>query len=147
MKIVSLLLKAEILHQLRLVIYLIIYRVLYIPGGCLGFLNHQQHHCVLESNFISHKYIYIYILVCILTYLRSGIVDKEKNTGSLYTTTSKHCTVLCLFVVLRLQCKRLLCKCLLYLSWQLNWENIVFWVSIPGDQETNQSSKIHVPFD
>ena len=28
----------EIVHQLRLVVYLIIYRVLYIPGGCLGFL-------------------------------------------------------------------------------------------------------------
>ena len=25
-------------HQLRLVVYPIIYRVLYIPGGCLGFL-------------------------------------------------------------------------------------------------------------
>ena len=33
----------EILHQLRLVIYPIIYRVFYIPGGCLGFLNHQQY--------------------------------------------------------------------------------------------------------
>ena len=30
-------------HQLRLVVYPIIYRVLYIPGGCLGFLNHQQY--------------------------------------------------------------------------------------------------------
>ena len=28
---------AEILHQLRLVVYPIIYRVSYIPGGCLGF--------------------------------------------------------------------------------------------------------------
>ena len=28
---------AEILHQLRLVVYPIIYKVLYIPGGCLGF--------------------------------------------------------------------------------------------------------------
>ena len=28
---------AEILHQLRLVVYPIIDRVLYIPGGCLGF--------------------------------------------------------------------------------------------------------------
>ena len=25
-------------HQLRLVVYPIIYKVLYIPGGCLGFL-------------------------------------------------------------------------------------------------------------
>ena len=32
------LLMEEILHQLRLVVYPIIYRVLYIPGGCLGFL-------------------------------------------------------------------------------------------------------------
>ena len=32
------LLMAEILHQLRLVVYPIIYKVLYIPGGCLGFL-------------------------------------------------------------------------------------------------------------
>ena len=30
-------------HQLRLVGYPIIYRVSYIPGGCLGFLNHQQY--------------------------------------------------------------------------------------------------------
>ena len=29
---------SEILHQLRLVVYPIIYKVLYIPGGCLGFL-------------------------------------------------------------------------------------------------------------
>ena len=28
-------------HQLRLVGYPLICRVLYIPGGCLGFLNHQ----------------------------------------------------------------------------------------------------------
>ena len=34
----------EILHQLRLVVYPIIYKVLYIPGGFLaGFLNHQQY--------------------------------------------------------------------------------------------------------
>ena len=35
------LLMAEILHQLRLVVFLTIYsdRVLYIPGGCLGFLQ------------------------------------------------------------------------------------------------------------
>ena len=32
-----LLLMAEILHQLRLVVCPIIYKVLYIPGGCLGF--------------------------------------------------------------------------------------------------------------
>ena len=29
-------------NQLRLEVYPIIYKVLYIPGGCLGFLNHQQ---------------------------------------------------------------------------------------------------------
>ena len=29
-------------HQLRLVIYPIIHGVLYIPGGCLGVLNHQE---------------------------------------------------------------------------------------------------------
>ena len=34
----------EILHQLRLVVCPIIYRVLYIPGGCLGFLNHQLYY-------------------------------------------------------------------------------------------------------
>ena len=28
--------------QLRLVVYPIIYKVLHIPGGGLGFLNHQQ---------------------------------------------------------------------------------------------------------
>jgi len=35
---------AEILHQLRLVVYPVIFGVLYIPGGCLGFLNHQQYY-------------------------------------------------------------------------------------------------------
>ena len=35
---IELLLMEEILHQLRLVVYPIIYRVIYIPGGCLGFL-------------------------------------------------------------------------------------------------------------
>ena len=30
-------------NQLRLVVYPIISKVLYIPGGCLGFLNHQQY--------------------------------------------------------------------------------------------------------
>ncbi len=30
-------------HQLRLVVYPIIYKVLNIPGGCFGFLNHQQY--------------------------------------------------------------------------------------------------------
>ena len=30
-------------HQLKLVVYPIIYKVLYIPGGCLGFLNHQPY--------------------------------------------------------------------------------------------------------
>ncbi len=35
-----------------LVVYPIIYQVLYIPGGCLGFLNHQQYkheHDILHS--------------------------------------------------------------------------------------------------
>ena len=31
----------KILHPLRLVVYPIIYRVSYILGCCLGFLNHQ----------------------------------------------------------------------------------------------------------
>ena len=33
---------SEILHQLRLVVYPIIYRLLYIPGGCLGFRGVPQ---------------------------------------------------------------------------------------------------------
>ena len=33
---------SEILHQLRLVVYPIIDKVSYIPGGA-GFLNHQQY--------------------------------------------------------------------------------------------------------
>ena len=36
----------RILHQLRLVVYPIIYKVLYIPGGA-GFLNHQQYRLIL----------------------------------------------------------------------------------------------------
>ena len=36
-------------HQLRLVVYPIIFKVLYIPGGFLaGFLNHQQLHPAAE---------------------------------------------------------------------------------------------------
>ena len=38
----GILLMAEILHQLTLVVYPIIYKVLYIPGGA-GFLNHEQY--------------------------------------------------------------------------------------------------------
>ena len=38
LKLVEVLLLEEILHQLRLVVYPIIHRGLYIPGGCLGFL-------------------------------------------------------------------------------------------------------------
>ena len=30
-------------HQLKLAVYPVIYQVLYMPGGCLGFLNHQQY--------------------------------------------------------------------------------------------------------
>ena len=30
-------------HQLRLLVYPIIHKILYIPGGCLGFLNCQQY--------------------------------------------------------------------------------------------------------
>ena len=33
---------AEVLHQLRLVVYPLILQGLYIPGGA-GFLNHQQY--------------------------------------------------------------------------------------------------------
>ena len=36
-----LLLVEEALHQLRLLLYPIVYKVLCMPGGCLGFLNHQ----------------------------------------------------------------------------------------------------------
>ena len=37
-----LLMERDPANQLRLVVYHIIYKVLHIPGGCLGFLNHQQ---------------------------------------------------------------------------------------------------------
>ena len=39
---------AEILHQLRLVVYPVIYKILYIPGGA-GILDHQQRTVVLEA--------------------------------------------------------------------------------------------------
>jgi len=39
---VLLMLQKSCVHQLRLVVYPIIYKVFYIPGGCLGFLNHQR---------------------------------------------------------------------------------------------------------
>ena len=43
LKMYSLLLMAEILHQLRLVAYPIIYMVLYIPGGWEWDFSHQQY--------------------------------------------------------------------------------------------------------
>ena len=43
----SLLLMAEILHQLRLLVYPIIYRALYISGGSLGFQPSTVVHLVL----------------------------------------------------------------------------------------------------
>ena len=39
-------------NQLRLVVYLIIYRVLYIPHGCFGFLNHQQYVKQLQETHV-----------------------------------------------------------------------------------------------
>ena len=39
---VLLMLQKSGVHQLRLVVYPIIHKVFYIPGGCLGFLNHQR---------------------------------------------------------------------------------------------------------
>ena len=38
------LLMSEILHQLRLVVHPIIYKVLYISGGCVWDFFHQQYH-------------------------------------------------------------------------------------------------------
>ena len=40
------LLMEEILRQLRLVVYPTIYKALYIPGGCLGFLPSTVMHCL-----------------------------------------------------------------------------------------------------
>ena len=34
---------SEILQQMKLVVYPIIHGVLYMPGGCLGFLNYQHY--------------------------------------------------------------------------------------------------------
>ena len=46
-------LMAEILHQLRLVVYPMIYMVLYIPGGCLGFLPSTVcHYYIMLDKFI-----------------------------------------------------------------------------------------------
>ena len=45
----------EILHQLRLAVYPIICRVLYISGGCLGFLNHQQYEPCGMGIFMWHS--------------------------------------------------------------------------------------------
>ena len=41
--VIVILLLEDILHQLRLVVYPIIYSFFYIPGSCLGFLNHQRY--------------------------------------------------------------------------------------------------------
>ena len=39
-------------HQLRLVVFPIIYKVLYIPGGCLGFVKHQQYDYLPKFMFL-----------------------------------------------------------------------------------------------
>ena len=46
----DLLLMAEILHQLRLVVYPIICNAFNIPGGCLGFLPSTVPRCMSLSN-------------------------------------------------------------------------------------------------
>ena len=39
-------------NQLRLVVHPIIYNILYIPGGCSGFLNHQPYeHCDIPGGW------------------------------------------------------------------------------------------------
>ena len=45
-------------NRVGLVVYRIIYEGLYIPGGCLGFLNHQQYvsKYVINSIFTSDIY-------------------------------------------------------------------------------------------
>ena len=57
-------------NQLRLVVYPMIYRVLYIPGGCLGFLNHQQY----DSQLLPIWCIRLYP-TCILPFGRAKIVS------------------------------------------------------------------------
>ena len=51
----------EILHQLRFVVYPIIYKGFIHPnGGCLGFLNHQPYGPVW--NILAHRIHVCYIL-------------------------------------------------------------------------------------
>ena len=47
---IDILLMEEILHQLRLVVYPIIFRVLYIPGGCLGSQPINSHNIFAKKN-------------------------------------------------------------------------------------------------
>ena len=70
-----LLLMAEILHHCTDEDYPIIYTVLYIPGGCLGFLNHQQYVCLL--NFQEVIYCCFLMLWLLLTEVLSlGIFNQ-----------------------------------------------------------------------
>ena len=56
---------AEILHQLRLVVYSIMYRILNIPGGA-GFVA-LRYHCTNQTS-ISYMRVNIHIYVNILRY-------------------------------------------------------------------------------
>ena len=51
----NILLMEEILHQLLGVVYPIIYRVLYIPGGCLGFLPSTRNHTRISQKNVIHQ--------------------------------------------------------------------------------------------
>ena len=56
-------------NQLSLVVYPIIYKVLYIPGGCLGFLNHQQYHLAKPNGACDD--------VCSSSLLGKGVVQPK----------------------------------------------------------------------
>ena len=70
----QLLLMKETLHQLRLVVYPIIYMALYIPGGCLGFLPSTGNTTTSTND---SGFIYIYLIVFCDT---TGEVSPKKNT-------------------------------------------------------------------
>ena len=52
-------------NQLRLVVYPSIYQVLCIPGGCLGFLNHQQYHPFFQSSKKNQRFLPVMIQLLI----------------------------------------------------------------------------------
>ena len=59
-------------NQLSLVVYPIIHKVFYIPGGCLGLLNHQQYDSVGEMKQQMRQFQGVFLFLVGVIALRGG---------------------------------------------------------------------------